>query len=221
MKTICLVTAALAAVAIAGPAAAQAAPGEPPSTTRSTGLPNDFKVVNPKAKKQTQQKRQSVRARSAWLYDRAFGRPGAVTVTTPIHALDITYWYAWGPWTATQIQNSAGPTVSRSPATSGAQDVVIIYSLQVWNGSQWVQRTTAVGSSRIPAGYSAARLPHLTAFPNVGRGYFRVVEAITWFVAGTTTQLGFTAIVPHVTSDHRCTTPMRACAAYPGYLKLG
>jgi hypothetical protein len=220
MKTICLATVALA-VLIVAPAAAQAAEDKPPTTIRSTGLPHDLNLTNPKAKQDANQKRQSVRARSAWLYDGANGRPGRVTVTTPVHALDITYWYSYGPVTLKQMQNSAGPTVTRSPATTGAQDVVIIYSLQVWNGSAWVQKTRAIGSRRIAAGYSSVRLPHLTAFPNVGRGYFRVVEGIGWFVAGTSTQLGFTAIVPHLTSDHVCTTPIRNCYAYPGYIWLG
>lgn len=220
MKTTRLAAIALAGLSIAAPAAAQAATSQPPAHTRLTGLPHGFKLSNPKAKQQKKhgkQKKQPVRARSSFAYFSNNGSIGAVTTMSPIQALHVSY--AWMP-TRLMLQNAAGPTVNRSPATSGAQDAVINYSMQNWNG-QWVENSIARGSVRIPAGYSAGRLPHLTAFPNQGKGYIRVVHVISWYVAGTNTLLGTSVIVPDRASDQLCTTPVRACTQYDTFLHLG
>ena len=83
--------------------------------------------------------------------------------------------------------NNNGPTVSRSPASTGTQDIFIIYSLQRYANGQWVQFSTATASTRLGAAYSAAQLPSLARVPNPPKGSVRVVEYIYWFAAGTST----------------------------------
>ena len=130
----------------------------------------------------------------------------------------VIYTYTW----QLRISNPFGPTVTRSPATSGAQDANVIYSVQVWDGTQWTERLRVVRNGRIPAGYNAVRSPSFDAYPTVAvRGYVRVVIGINWFVAGTNTRLGYTNLVPDRASDHQCATTVRPCELYNGFARLG
>ena len=128
-------------------------------------------------------------------------------------------WTAWGTYYEKALMNNNGPTVSRSPASTGAQDIFIVYQVQRYSNGQWVPFTSATASTRLGAGYSAAQLPYLARVPNPPKGSVRVVEYIYWYAAGTSTTLGATAIVPHYTSDHVCYT--RGCTAYAGFVQLG
>ncbi len=219
MKTARLIAIALAGAAIAAPAVAQAAPAKPPSHLRLSGV--DLAAANPKAKKQAKKgKKAKIRARSSWYYDGSLGRPGAVTVTTPINVIDVPMWTAWGTYYEKALMNNNGPTVSRSPASTGTQDIFIIYSgAAVQPTASGCQFSSATASTRLGAAYSAAQLPYLARVPNPPKGSVRVVEYIYWYAAGTSTTLGATAIVPHYTSDHVCYT--RGCTAYAGFVQLG
>lgn len=221
MKTTTLTAVAIATLALAAPTAVHASTSTslPHAASRATGLPHHWTPRNKYAKHRTTaaKHRKRTLARASWVYAGAAGSAGAVTATTPISAVDINYGYG----TQLVFMNSAGPTVSRSPATTGAQDAEIFYSLQVWDGVQWVQRTGQRSYGRIGAGYSGARLPALAQNPMSYRGYTRVVEVITWYVGGTSTVLGATVITPHLASDQVCVTSLRPCASYPGYMRLG
>jgi hypothetical protein len=228
MKPTRLITTAIAIAVIAAPGAAQAAGDEPTgSASRLSGLPPLSQLHNVKAKKATTKRRAArPRARSAWAYGLSGGGPGAVTEAWQIRLEDFrqsiwmggSYSYTW----QLRISNPFGPTVTRSPATSGAQDANVIYSVQVWEGTQWVERLRVVRNGRIPEGYNAVRTPSFDAYPTVAvRGYVRVVMGINWFVAGTNTRLGYTNIVPDTASDHQCATSVRPCEVYNGFARLG
>lgn len=153
---------------------------------------------------------------SAWQYAWSTGQPGAVTATAQVQVGKLSY-FGLGP--RVTLFGETGPTVSRSPATTGAQDITILYSVQRWNGSQWVQVTYQLNRARMAAGVQQGRLPALYAQPSAGTGYYRVEERFTWTVAGTDTVLGTTAIVPNLASDHRCL--YSPCAATAGYVWAG
>jgi hypothetical protein len=222
MKTTTLTAVAIATLALAAPTAVHASTSSslPHAASRATGLPHHWTPRNKYAKKHRKtsaKHRKRTLAQASWVYAGTAGSAGAVTATTPISALDVNYGYG----TLLLVMNSTGPTVSRSPATTGAQDVEIYYSLQVWDGIQWVQQTAQRSYGRVGAGYSNVRLPALVQYPKAYRGYTRVVEMITWYVGGTSTMLGSTLITPHLASDQVCVTPLRPCASYPGYMRLG
>ncbi len=157
---------------------------------------------------------------SAWVYDSAStsGRPGAVTAVNQIVLADI--YVSPGVQNATFLSNT-GPTITRSPATSGAQDAYVLYTIQRWNGSAWAQVTQGAGYGRIPAGTSQVRLPAMYIIPTSAKGYYRVTETFYWFAGGTNTQLGRSAIIPDQVSDQGCITTSRPCAAYAGYIRYG
>lgn len=154
---------------------------------------------------------------SAWQYAGSdAGRPGSVTATATVHVGKLNVYPIGLQLT---LYGSAGPTVTRSPATTGAQDASIFYSVQRWNGSQWVQVTSQRSSVRIPAGVQQGREPALYVIPSSGTGYYRVVEVFTWYVAGTNSVLGMTTIVPHLASDQAC--HYIPCQSTAGYVWAG
>jgi len=151
---------------------------------------------------------------SAWQYDGYYGSPGSVLTTTQIEVHDSN-------WASLVFLNANGPTVSRSPATAGDQEVTIYYNLSRWTGSEWavIQRTGH--TSTLPAGSDQVQLKNMYIAPDAALGYFRVTEAFVWYVGGTNTFLGATAILPTNAEDMVCITTLRACTAYPGYLDVG
>jgi hypothetical protein len=86
-----------------------------------------------------------------------------------------------------------GPTVYRSPATSGAQNVIVYYQLRRWNGSSWVDDwSSAAQVFVIPSGTSAIRLPNFD-FRDLS-GTYRVVSSVSWFNRSTGQHLGTRAL---------------------------
>lgn len=152
---------------------------------------------------------------SAWQYGSSTGQPGAVTATAQVNVGKLSN----GMWLQVTLFGNTGPTVSRSAATTGAQDVSILYSVQRWNGVQWTQVAQQMNTMRMATGVQQARLPALYVQPTAGTGYYRVVEAFQWNVAGTNTVLGTTTVWPSATSDHVC--QYLPCAATVGYVWAG
>lgn len=152
---------------------------------------------------------------SAWQYGAGSGRPGAVAATAQVNVGRLNI----GAGPQITLYGNTGPTVTRSPGYAGAQDVAILYSVQRWNGSQWVQVTRQFNTRRIAAGVQRVTLPALYVIPTAGTGSYRVVEAFNWNVAGTNQVLGATSIYPSVASDHVC--QYRPCAATVGYVWAG
>ncbi len=154
-------------------------------------------------------------AASAWQYDASAGRPGAVTATAQVNVARLNV----GGVQRITLFGNTGPTVSRSAGSAGAQDVSILYSVQRWTGSQWVQVTRQFNAVRIGSAVQRVTLPALYVIPTSGVGYYRVVEVFQWNVAGTSQVLGNTTIVPNYASDHACL--YRPCATSPGYVWAG
>lgn len=153
---------------------------------------------------------------SAWAYEGSGGTPGGVTGVYPAQLIDA---YIAGNYQATFMQN--GSVVTKSRAFTGAQDVMVLYLTQIWTNAGWQTVTTNTGSVRIGATTASMRLPNLYVAPNSMKGYYRVVQGIFWFKAGTDQQLGVAIVAPSVNGDMQCVTNQRPCAQYPGYLRYG
>jgi hypothetical protein len=151
---------------------------------------------------------------SAWVYNGAAGRPGGVTITQ-VRVADTQ----GGQLT---FFSANGPIVNRTPGTTGAQDVLMTYWVQKYNGAQWVSLTSRQSSVRIPSGYNRARLPNLSVQPLLNNhGYYRVIEFFQWNAPGTGTPIGFSFVNPSRVTDHACVTQSRLCAAYAGFVQVG
>jgi hypothetical protein len=156
----------------------------------------------------------------AWVYAGTAGRPGGVTIPQ-VSMADMQVQTSYGPVTTFTLMSDTGPTVGRSPATSGAQDVLAIYYVQWSSGGPWETVANPVVTARIPSGSASVRLPAVYIHPNSPKGYYRMAFGFTWNVAGTSTSLGTSFVMPDRTSDHRCITPYRRCAVYAGYARVG
>lgn len=155
----------------------------------------------------------------AWTYAFVNGRAGSVSVPQVL-AVDDGQYTTYGPYLT--LRSHAGPTVHRSPATSGPQNVGGIYVVQQWDGSRWVEVTRqSTGTYRIPAGYNSVQLPRFHRSPRTQRGYFRVVWIFGWDNADTGAGLGNTVITPSVTSDFHCATSARPCASSAHWMRIG
>lgn len=153
---------------------------------------------------------------SAWQYNGSVGSPGAVTATAAVNFGILNQ----GSANALTIYGDRGPTVRRSPATTGRQNVSIRYSVQVYTANGWTEVAGQVSSATIPAGISRIAMPAPYVIPTSGvNHYYRVLEAFAWYGAATGRLLGFTVIIPTAVSDHVCL--YRPCAAAAGYLWAG
>jgi hypothetical protein len=142
------------------------------------------------------------------------GRVGAVTV---YRAAGTHMEACVGCGYYTPAINVPGPVVGRSPATSGAQNLVAIWQVQYWDGARWVQLVNKQLSFRINAGQSAIRLPQ-QAFILRQAGYLRVNLAFAWgTLAGT--QLGSKVVEMNQQGDYTCATSM-PCQTGPGWVWL-
>lgn len=156
----------------------------------------------------------------AWTYSLAQGSAGSVSLPT-INVSD-TYLYAGGTYVATlTIDSTIGPLVYRSPATTGAQDVVAVYSLERWNGAAWTTQAQGTASARIGAGYGSVRMPRASFMPTSGKGIYRVTWAFAWKVPGASANLGGGVLTANSTSDFACITPLRPCRVSAGYVQAG
>jgi hypothetical protein len=155
---------------------------------------------------------------NAWVYGASLGRPGWVA-PPQVSVADIDVQTSSGPVTTLTYMTDTGPAVGRSPASSGAQDVLGRYALEKWSGGQWSMVAYGTVRSRIPSGGTSVTLQRLYMQPqNVGVGYFRISIYVVWAVAGSGQALGGTSAFSDRTSDHRCIT--RRCEVGAGYVKI-
>lgn len=222
-----LLTVALACVALAAPALAEAAPRKTAKPTRTASTRakalEQVKTIalGGSARRKPAATGNSGRTSRRWTYDTWIGRPGAISSVSPIQT-SLTL--AWAGQTVgyipqLTIMNAAGPTVERSPATAGAQNVFVYYVIQVWDGRAWTHRRTHTASATIPAGYGATRTPALVNQPQGLSGFVRVVVGVVHRTpAGE--YLGLSVIVPTTADDQFCNGGVR-CTTYNGYLRLG
>ena len=156
---------------------------------------------------------------SAWQFASTYGSAGSVVPPT-IYIGDVFQ----GGTKYFTVFGSTGPTVYRSPATSGVQYVRVRYVVERWNGAAWqVLASSNVFSGQIAANQSGVRFTQApNMLPTVTTGYFRLTYAVGWLDAAGTT-LALASIVPNLTSDQFCTTvnPNRSCTTYAGYVAVG
>lgn len=153
----------------------------------------------------------------AWSYANLSGRPGSVGIPT-IYIGDLLM-----PWGSTQftLYGNTGPVAYRSPASTGAQQVSAVYTVQTLVGSSWVNTaTTGVFYGQISAAQGSYRFPAPYIQPVASRGIFRVSWSFVWSTS-TGVSLGATNVISHLASDHVCVTPHRLCKSYPGYFQTG
>jgi len=154
---------------------------------------------------------------SAWQYTGTIGSAGAVESAPQIQVADLFVASA----ASLTLMTESGPVVRRSPATRGAQIVVVVYSVQRYDGAQWLLVTHQRSLARVPAGVQRMRLANAYLQPLQSRGYFRVQMVCGWFAAGNGAKLGSTVLTPDAAADHRCITRSRPCQASAGFVRLG
>lgn len=164
---------------------------------------------------------------SAFYYVPASGTIGSVTVR-PISVLDMVPGCAttYGGFricpTALTLAADTGPTVYRSPAATGRQIVQAIYTVEQWTSAGWTPIASSdVIRAEIGANQTGVQLvrPVLT-LSNVARGYFRFTWIFSWF-SSAGVNVGSTAILSNLATDHVCVTPLRWCQSYDGYVRTG
>jgi hypothetical protein len=151
-----------------------------------------------------------VRHAHAWGYGGSSGKPGAA-VAPQIYVADLYQ----GNVSRFTLMSDAGPIAYRSPASTGAQDVLAMYTVEWWNGSSWVILTqSGPHLQRIGATEKYTIFPSVYFQPNFNQGSFRVTWVFAWSTS-TGTQLGATMLVPNAKEDHVCLT--KRCISVPGY----
>lgn len=216
MKTTTLITAVLAAAALAAPAASQAAPKKPTRPTAAASTP-----AKALAQARAALLSKTGVKRRQWSYSARIGRPGAILAVHPTYAIGTRVWAGQtvGYILQRTLINAEGPTVQRSPATAGAQNVFVLYVTQVWNG-RWENRHIQTRTATIQAGQNATRTPSLVLYPKGLGGYSRVIAAVFHYTPGGT-QLGASMIVPNTAADQLCGGGAGRCTTYHGYLHFG
>jgi hypothetical protein len=119
---------------------------------------------------------------SAFTYDGRSGRPGSLVT---IYKVQGSHWNTCQPYSCwTTWLYSPGPWVSRSPATSGAQQIYASFKLYRWN-SGWSYQTTSTPRATIYRGYSKIRLPAYNVWPYpAGSEHWSVYITFRWYTAG-------------------------------------
>ena len=159
----------------------------------------------------------SAQPASAWSAGTA-SRNGTVTLPAP-QLRDVN---VGGVLNATWV--IPGPTATRSPATTGAQDVYVSYNVDLWINNTWTTVTQTMKSARIASGATRVTLPGASITPTSMKGYYRITQTFLWFPAGATANsqmLGYLAAIPTAKADLVCNTAYRPCAASAGYLQYG
>ena len=123
---------------------------------------------------------------------------------------------AYSCWNAWIYGN--GPTVYRSPATYGRQQIAAVYQLQFWTGSVWVQLATRSHVRFMAAGYNSLQMPRVDFLPNRA-GTFRVNLAIAWRTHDGSRLLGSRALGYVKAGDYACNTRF-PCQAGPDWVWL-
>jgi hypothetical protein len=158
----------------------------------------------------------------AWQYLPVTGTSGAVGVPT-ICVREITHVIRSGRYNVPIVVRElsltsctgTGPTVYRSPASTGSQTIRYQYFVERWDGSRWVITTTSnVTTYQIAATQSYINLPAPNLQPRV-QGHLRFTWAFDWYRNGVL--LGGTFVVSHLASDYQCQLPNNRCLLYPGY----
>jgi hypothetical protein len=157
------------------------------------------------------------RSVGAWYTANPFYRPGMVYVPS-VYITDVQIPnYNYGP--VYTLMTDVGPLAYRSPASTGAQTVLLRVQYEKWNGTQWVLSAHTSWTRQILAGQNSVRFPTLYIQPLEAKGAFRVTWQFLW-ASPTGASLGVITVLPNTTSDHVCVTPYRTCRSNNGYFQV-
>lgn len=156
----------------------------------------------------------------AWMYYYVAGKPGAVSVPM-VRIGDSLLQTNLGKVLSLKVDSNFQYVFAyRSPATTGDQDVMATYTLELLTTSGWVRFSEQRVYGRIKAGQSYVALPALVLNPS---SPLPGTYHITWgFLWATTTgvQLGSTIVVSDRTNDYTCLTTIYRCGINPGYFQI-
>lgn len=135
---------------------------------------------------------------------RKSGAPGRVTVYqvqgSHYDVCPSTYYSCFNPWVV-----ATGPLVGRSPASSGAQRIGVVYNLQRWNGSSWVHQSQQTHVRIMDRGVNRLRMPRIDFLPN-SAGHFRVTMVVGWANGRDTRGFGSRVYAFNQAADYTCNT---------------
>jgi hypothetical protein len=113
-----------------------------------------------------------------------------------------------------------GPSVSRSPKTTGAQIVYVVYTVYRYSNG-WYAESTETLQQTIPAGYNGSiRFANRNWLLNTGGSKY-VTFGVGWVDQRTGTVLGTRQIYMNQQGDYVCNTRFTLqCSAGPGYVSV-
>jgi hypothetical protein len=151
---------------------------------------------------------------SAWAYDSWSLRPGAVSAP----AINVSNLRLGDGNIYLTLLSNTGAVAYRSPASTGAQNVAAVYTVQKWNGASWVNVTKKgpfIGQISATQSYLVFNPVYITLSPT--NGYMRIVWSFVWSTT-TGVQLGGTNLVSNLANDYVCLRPR--CFSYTGYFQV-
>jgi len=154
---------------------------------------------------------------SAYTWRDTQGRGGAVALSKAqgVHIRQCYNAYYWSCRMAPGVHVPA-QRVSRSPSTTGRQDIAVVISVQRYEYGTWYQQTSRTWYGTIPAGVSSISMPEWTTLPTKV-GYLRVNVGVAW-ATPTGVALGTRIISMNQLGDYACATTLRPCEAGAGWV---
>jgi len=151
---------------------------------------------------------------SAFTYDGRSGSPGNVVTLYKVQGSHWSTCPPYGCWTT--WLTSPGPVLSRSRATSGAQQIIASYYIYRWYG-RWSHQTTATSRATLRRGYGRLQLPAISVFPSpAGSEHWSVYIVIRWYT-GRGRWLGTRKLDMNHYGDYSCRTSF-ACEVGNGWV---
>ena len=147
------------------------------------------------------------------------GSPGRVTA----YRVQGTHYPVWTPYGTSWSPGlrTPGPTVYRSPATTGAQTVVVIIQVKRWDGYAWRNVQQRTREYTIWTGQSGIRTGDWDLIPTaLNRGQWTVSMAIVWGRRSTGAGLGTRTIYMNQQGDYECATTFSTCYAGAGWVNV-
>jgi hypothetical protein len=151
----------------------------------------------------------------------AAGSAGGFSLERRTQGLGLHEGGAWVPVPGLRVH---GPTVWRSPATSGAQNVGYTYLVQRWSGTSWQNAVWSPAEvARLGSDTNSwTRLP-VRDFGSFGisDGYYRVILLVRWSDANTGRWLGSQEVSLVHSGDYECLASLYvSCSVGSGWIYL-
>lgn len=142
--------------------------------------------------------------------------PGSITPYKVVGA-KVNTCAATGSYCPKPAVTVPGPTIGRSAASNGTQDLQVQYRIYRWNGSTWGYHTGVNRTYRIQHDQSRIRLQD-ERFMTGSNGHYYVEMSFTWQVATTPTMIGQRSVAYNGAYDYSCGTS--GCQTGTGWVRL-